>query len=159
MVWLLPQIGLTDDADVIQVTRPMLIGFFPEVSEAQLNEIQGAASALDHWSYALQKTEQCLGGTDVKVSHVRASLLKIENGNALDQLDLSEPSNNTIGCYLAAPGRAPVVVYASAGPSSLLVLCPAAASGYFEVPSCCPDGFRCCPDGRMIDVELRCEGQ
>jgi hypothetical protein len=92
------------------------------------------------------------------VRAVYANEIVFENGDRRSTLDLHELSNESVGCAFMAPGREPKIVRATAGPSSLVLLCPAAASLYFVIPECCPEGWKCCPDGNVVGAEYPCPG-
>jgi hypothetical protein len=141
---------------VVQITAPVLFGFFPPVSDAELDSNEGLASALEHFEWALEKSQGCLAGKGVEVRAVYADRVTIENREAREHLEVGGTSRDDIGCYLAAPGRSARVVRATMGPSFLVSGCPAAASLYFSVPECCPRGMRCCPSGNVIDEEFTC---
>jgi hypothetical protein len=144
--------------EVIEVDGPLLVGFFPVVTGAGTTGNGAVESALEHFDWALETARQCLQSTGVNVREVHAQVVVVHNRGSRDQLSLAGTGNDSIGCYLVAPGRQAHIVRASAGPSSLIVLCPAAASVYFDVPQCCPDGFRCCPDGSVRDESIECDG-
>ena len=56
---LVPRMGIADEEDSIDVTGPTFIAFFPEVTNVQIQENEGIASALNHWNYSLQLVKQC----------------------------------------------------------------------------------------------------
>jgi len=142
------------DSPVISVDAPIAIGFFPLVELADWSE--GDQLAADHFSFAMSDLSTCLQGSNVPVEIVEAKALLIDNLGERDVVDLSTNSNESIGCYLAAPGRPPMIVRAGNGASSLTVRCPSAAAVYFDVPTCCPEGFHCCPDGSPVGEESQC---
>lgn len=149
--------GQARQVEVIEVDEPLLIGFFPVVP-AEARGDAAVASALEHLAWVMAEAEECLRSAHVEVREVHARALVFENQGTRDELHLDSLSNDSMGCYLVAPGRPAQIVRASAGPSSLLVLCPAAAASYFDVPGCCPDGFLCCPDGRLNIEGYECNG-
>jgi hypothetical protein len=132
---------------VIEVHGPMAVGFFPNVGQAELDADEGARSALEHFGYAVEDMTKCLDPKGIPVQAVQAELLIFQDGARRSELSLRHVSNESVGCYLVAPSREPKIIRATAGPSSLVILCPAAASFYFGIPECCPDGFKCCPNG------------
>jgi hypothetical protein len=143
---------------VIEVTGPMVIGFFPDVSDQEIEADLGIAAALDHFSIALENTAACLEGTDVAVRAMFGDRLVVMNGQRRDERPVGwEKTGEGIGCYLVAPGREPMIMDAGVAPSSLALHCPSAASVYFDLPQCCPDGWRCCPDGTVVGTETTCE--
>jgi len=88
---------------------------------------------------------KCLRPRGIPVRAVQGALIVFENGSRREEMILG------VGCYLTAPGREAKIVRALAGPSSLVVLCPAAASVYFGAAECCPNGT-------VLSDEFRCEG-
>lgn len=143
-------------SEVIQVDGPQVVGFFPDVSEAQVEADRGTQSALEHFGYALEDTAKCLRPSRIPVRAVYASEIEFVHDGRRSVLDLRALSNDSVGCALLAPAREPTFVRATAGPSSLIVLCPAAASLYFSAPECCPEGWKCCPDGNVVGAEHPC---
>lgn len=135
---------------VVEVRAPMVVGFFPALSGKALGSDQGTASALDHFYQALADTAECLEPAGVEVRGVLADRIVFRDGRKESELPLVAGSNESVGCYLVAPGREPQIVRAKAGPSSLIILCPAVSSMYFEAPSCCPAGFTCSPEGLTV---------
>lgn len=145
-------------SEAIQVDRAQVVGFFPDVSEAEVEADQGTQSALEHFGYALEDTEKCLRPSGIPVRAVYANEIVFEDDGRRTVLDLRELSNESVGCAFVAPTREPKFVRATAGPSSLMLLCPAAASLYFSAPECCPKGWKCCPDGNVVGAEHPCPG-
>ena len=136
------------ESTVISVRAPIAIGFFPLVSPTEVSE--GVELAAEHFSYAISDLSSCLDPSGIAVEIVEAKVLVVDNGGNRDIIDLAARSNESIGCYLVAPGRQPMIVRAEGGASSLTIRCPSAAAVYFEVPDCCPEGFICCPDGNPV---------
>lgn len=148
-----------EHSELIQVDRAQVVGFFPKIKDDQIEAGQGTQSALEHIGYALEDMKKCLRKLGVPVRLVRADTIIFDGGGPRPVvLDLRELTNESFGCALAAPNREPRIVRASAGASSLIVLCPAAASSYFSVPECCPEGWKCCSDGTVVGEEYRCPG-
>lgn len=142
------------DSRVVSVGAPIAIGFFPLVDPVEWSE--GVESAAEHFSFAIDDLATCLEASDVAVEIVEARELLIDNLGERDVVDISAISNDSIGCYLAAPGRPPMIVRAGNGASSLTIRCPSAAAVYFDVPECCPEGFTCCPEGTPIGEGSEC---
>lgn len=144
----------TRDSRVVSVDAPIAIGFFPLVEPVEWGN--GIELAAEHFSFAIDDLSICLEASDVTVEVVEAKELLVDNLGERDVIDLSAISNESIGCYLAAPGRPPIIVRADNGASSLTVRCPSAAAVYFDVPACCPEGWTCCPDGTPILAGSEC---
>lgn len=145
-------------SEVVQVDRAQVVGFFPRVRRSEVEGDPGAESALEHFAYALAETEKCLRRREIPVRIVYADSIVFEGVHPRSVLELREFSNENIGCAFVAPGREPEFVRASMGSSSLGLLCPATAVSYFAVPECCPEGWKCCPDGSAVDKEYPCPG-
>jgi hypothetical protein len=148
----------TSATQVIEVHGPMAVGFFPIVTQAGVDADDEVRSALEHFGCAIEDMTKCLRPKGIPVQAVQAEAVIFNDGDRRRQLSLWKISNESVGCYLIEPGRDPKIVRATAGPSSLVVLCPAAASMYFDIPECCPQGFRCCPDGSVVDEAYPCDG-
>jgi len=144
--------------ETIEVRRPLLIGFFPTITGVDAGGSTAQASALEHFAWAMETARRCLESTQVEVLEIHAQVVVVQDQDRRDQLSLIGTGTETIGCYLVTPGRQAQVIRATAGPSSLIVLCAAAASVYFDVPQCCPEGFRCCADGSVKDETVPCDG-
>ena len=146
--------GAPRDLRVVSVGAPIAIGFFPLVPPTEMSE--GIESAAEHFSFAISDLSSCLEPSGIQVEVVESKSLLIDNPGNRDVVDLSALSNESIGCYLVAPGRQPMIVRADTGASSLVIRCPSAAAVYFNVPECCPQGWTCCPDGSPIDEGSEC---
>ena len=142
----------------IRIDRPMVVGFFPNVTQAEIDADDSLQSAVEHFISALQDTAKCMEASGIPVPAACADRIIFREGNSRSEVSLNELSNESIGCAMLAPNRKPRLVRASAGPSSLILLCPAAASLYFTIPACCPQGFKCCPDGNVVGEDHPCEG-
>ena len=117
----------------VAVAGPMAIGFYPPVSDAEIEEDPGTREGLAHLEFALSDVAKCLKSQGVSVRAELARILVLRVGDTVHRIDLPHES---VGAYLVVPGREPRVVYATAGPSSLQVLLPNAAAEYFHAPNC-----------------------
>ena len=119
----------------IAITRPTIIGYFPAVTDAELDDSDGLSSALDHLQIALEKSDACFGSKGVSVQAVFADeIAVVYDGRVQEIVPMRKPDG--IGAFLVAPGRPGRVVHAGRGPSSLVFYLPAAASEYFQLPPC-----------------------
>ncbi|HEY3176419.1 MAG TPA: hypothetical protein VGK94_11750 [Candidatus Polarisedimenticolia bacterium] len=119
------------------VKGPMVVGFFsPEVGGDE------------HLDWGLERTAACLRPKGVSVTQVSANVLIFVDGKVSTEFRVPSQGNGGLGCYLVAPGRKPLVINGVA-PSYLVHACLGKASVYFHVPSCCPEGWVCCPDGSL----------
>jgi hypothetical protein len=132
---------------VINVSRPMVVKFFPTVAEGD-----------EHLPFALEDTASCLRQRPVTVMAVQADVLVFRDGAQEFRLELSDDLNESTGCLLVAPNRSPMIMRATMGGSSLVAHCPSAASIYFDEPACCPKGVYCCPDGAVAGEQKYCDG-
>jgi hypothetical protein len=124
----------------VVVARSSIVGFFPAVTEQQLETDAGIASALEHWEWALENAQGCFGPKGIHVQAVVADAIRIESDGRAIEIAPRLGTAPDIGYYLITPGRAPALVKPRAGPSSLLHLLPEAAAAYFAVPECAPEG-------------------
>jgi hypothetical protein len=123
----------------VHVKRPMIVAFLPsEVARLRDTEV-GASEAAAHVEFALADTRSCLKRVRVETRVVFAEELIIQQDGRSRRVKIPTDAGKTVGAYLLAPGRQPCVVYATAGPSSLTLLLPAAAGQYFDVPACRDD--------------------
>jgi hypothetical protein len=120
----------------VDVAGPMVIGFFPPVSDEDVASSSGTREGLAHLEFALSDVAKCLKsrGVSVRVERTRALVLKVAGKER--RFDIPPEWERAVGAYLIAPGRDPRVVYASAGPSSLQVRLPNAVAEYFAAPAC-----------------------
>lgn len=125
----------------IVVERPTIVGFFPAVTESDVEADAGVNSALEHWEWALENAQRCFGPKGVHVQAVLADKVVIETDGQIVEAVPRLGATADIGYYLLAPGRAPELVMGPA-PSSLLYFLPKAASEYFAVPECAPEAMR-----------------
>ena len=150
-------------SSVVVVRRPIIIGFFPAVGatlgpDLTAPDQSGLLSAMDHFTWALDNVRACLESKGVLVREVYADQLVVRNRRVVERLELSEGDNDSIGCYIVAPGRSPAVVRATQGASSLVLACQVQAAVYFSIPECCPEGVTCCLDGSYRLDKTGCDG-
>jgi hypothetical protein len=119
------------------VSGPTAIGFFPPITEKERDEDDGGLSeGYAHLSFALEDLEKCLGPRKLTVRLKITRSLQVQDGATSYRLEFPADWQHAIGIVLAEPGRKPEVIYATAGPSSLLELAPQAAWKYFSEPKC-----------------------
>jgi len=134
----IPKVASPTDRRVL-IDGPAIVGFFPDVTESDLEADRGIASAFEHWEMALESVHGCFAVKGVRVLGVVANNITIEGGASLIHVAPRFGANPDIGYYLVAPGRQPELVTATVGPSSLLYFLPRAASVYFSLPECAPE--------------------
>lgn len=119
----------------IEISGPTIVGFFPPLSESELERNARASEGLAHLRFALSKTSECLSAIQPDIHlHLTAELAFVIADQVVQITLPSEPRN--VGAYLLLPGKEPRAVYGAAGPSSLQMLMPNAASEYFDAPEC-----------------------
>src|SRR5262245_13742937 len=62
--------GLNTEA--IRIDRPMVVGFFPNVSQAEIDADDGLQSAVEHFVSALEDTANCMEASGIPVRAVYA---------------------------------------------------------------------------------------
>jgi hypothetical protein len=115
-----------------------VVGFFPPVTQDQIDGQEGVSEGLAHLEFALADTLKCLkeAGVLAEAEVVLArSIVVLQDGHR-ERFTLPTSWPAAVGAYLLKPGKAPLVVYAEAGPSSLTMLVPDAAAGFFAAATC-----------------------
>lgn len=121
----------------VTVSGPAAIGFFPPITQKEKDEDDGGLSeGYSHLAFALEDLEKCLAPRKISLQIKITRSLLVKDGSTSHMFDFPTDWAHAIGIVLADPGREPVVVYATAGPSSLLELAPQAAWKYFSEPHC-----------------------
>jgi hypothetical protein len=130
--------GLADPGlSVVRVARPTVIGFFPPVSQADLDDYStGASSGVSHVRYALSETAKCLRQIKPIIRFVFARTVVLEVRGERITIDIPTKREQSYGAILIAPDREVRIVYAELGPSALAVALPQAAEEYFGVKAC-----------------------
>jgi hypothetical protein len=133
------QLLLKRDASV-NVVRPMIVGFFPPSTDAELKSDDGVIEGVAHLRYALEDTMTCLkdSGKPVDAEILLTSDLVIADGARREHIKLSTEWPKSVGVYLLAPGGQAQVVYADPSPSALNQPLTDAAAKYFGAPKCAP---------------------
>lgn len=129
------------ERETINVKGPMVVGFFSPLVGGD-----------EHLDWGLENTAACLGPKGVTVTQVSAKVLVFVDGRVRTEFHVPCGGEKSLGCYLVAPGRKPLIITSGIW-THFVQACPGAASVYFGFPSCCPEGWVCCPDG-----SLRLEG-
>jgi hypothetical protein len=133
----LDSVGAAEPQPVeIRITGPMIVGFFPPVSDEELESDPGARAGVAHLKFALSDVAACLKGRGVVVKDKRARALIFKYDGKVERIKLPTDWPRAVGAYLLDPKKPPRVVYASAGPSSLGFLLPNAAADYFGASKC-----------------------
>jgi hypothetical protein len=120
---------------VVVVKGPTVIGFFPPVNEADLDETPELGKALSEFTSALEAASDCLGPHGIAVRAAFADVLVAERDGRQTRLPLGEATPR-IGFYLVDPDEEPQRVDASAASGSLPQMLGDAAVAYFHVPAC-----------------------
>src|SRR3989442_16023247 len=125
------------EASVI-VDGPVIVGYFPRVSEKDMNNNEsGASEGFAHVGFALEDTLKCLKAAGVKARGQleMSSVLAVKDGAKIEKIKLPTAWPEAAGIYLFSPRKPPHRVAAQSGPSSLIMLAPEAAAAYFEAPA------------------------
>ena len=126
-----------DHTVTISVTGPAAVGFFPPVTQEELdNDDGGIREGTAHVGFALEDLEKCLAPRKLDVRFEFARSLTIVDGSNTRRFDFPPDWEHQVGIVLVAPGREPEVIYATAGPSSLGETAPQVAWKYFGEPNC-----------------------
>jgi hypothetical protein len=121
----------------VVVTGPTAIGFFPPVSKEEIDSDDGGIrEGTSHVAFALEDLQKCLAPLKLATSLEFTRAITIKVGATVHRMKFASDSAHAVGIVLAVPGKAPEVVYATAGPSSLLYLAPQVAWKYFSEPNC-----------------------
>ena len=74
--------------DTITLSGPLVLGYFPPVTQAQVDSDESLASALSHVEFALDDARKCLPKDSVAVDLAFATTLVVLDGDqvVLDQL-------------------------------------------------------------------------
>ena len=129
----------TQAADPIRVAidGATAVGFFPPFTQRELdNDDSSISEGTSHVAFALEDLAKCLAPRKLSASLQMTRTLVLNDGKASHTLRFPDEQGKSVGIVLAAPGKRPLVVYASAGPSSLLWLALDAAAIYFNAPKC-----------------------
>jgi len=121
--------------ETVTVTRPLVLGYFAPVTQAQVNTDEGIASALSHVQFALDDARHCLAADSVEVGIVFATSLVVNDRAHRTVLPLAPP-DFPLGAFIFIPGREPQHVAAPAGPSALIGMLGQATARTFNRPGC-----------------------
>jgi len=122
---------------VVRITGPTVIGFFPPVSQADLDDYAtGASSGVSHVRFALSDTAKCLREIKPVVHFVFARSVTLDVRGKRTTVEIPPAPQRSYGAILVAPDRKPRVVHTELGPSALAIALPQAAEEYFGVKAC-----------------------
>ena len=115
----------------------MAIGFFPPITEKGRDEDnRGLSEGYSHLGFALDDVRKCLAPRRIALATKITRSLLVKDGANSHKYDFPTDWAHAVGIVIVDSGRAPVVVHATAGPSSLSVLAPQAAWKYFSEAKC-----------------------
>jgi hypothetical protein len=123
-------------AALVTVSGPTIIGFFPPASRGEIDQDDGLREGMAHVQFALEDLQSCLSPRKLVTRFELTRSLSLRDGTTTHHLDFPSDWAHSVGIVLVTPGKAPVVVYATAGPSSLSETGPQAAWKYFGEPGC-----------------------
>ena len=128
---------LPESEGVADIAGPTAIGFFPPITQEERDHDDGGLrEGYAHLEFALEDVQQCLAPRPVALKIKITRSLLVRDGVTIDRLEFPTDWAHAVGIVLVTPGKPPVVVYATAGPSSLQELAPQAAWQYFSEPKC-----------------------
>lgn len=134
---LFPAVALSGDIVRIRIEGPTAIGVFPPATAQEgADDDGGAREGTSHVAFALEDLVKCLAPAQLATRFERTRRLVVENGSASRTVRFTAARGKSVGIVLAAPGKPPLVIYATAGPSSLQWLALDAAATYFNAPNC-----------------------
>ena len=122
--------------DIIEVTGPTIIGFFPPQPDPAEDDDGGYSEGIAHLRFAIEDTAACLGDLKPTLRLEVTKTLKVRHGGEEHTIQLPLEWPASAGAYLFAPGRPPRAVHATIGASSMSFDLPSAAAEYFGVPAC-----------------------
>jgi hypothetical protein len=143
VIFSIPKLLLADEIAhpvILDVAGPLVVGFFPPVTDAELESGDGTSEGVAHLQFSLEDAAQCLQdkGVAVRLEFTRAFFVR--TGGKEQTIQIPRDWEHAVGAILARPGVQPRVVYATAGPSSLSFLLPEATAEYFGAPACKESG-------------------
>ncbi len=114
------------DKQVVLITGPTLIGFFPKVSQGDVDADQDLAEVLSDFQYHLGGAREHLQKKGVSVYELYTSEIRIQEVGAVRTF-VPDHGRVDLGFYLVSPGREPLVMYGVMTDVDLLI----AAHQYF----------------------------
>lgn len=122
--------------DIIEVTGPTIVGFFPPQSEPTKDDDGGYSEGIAHLRFAIENTAACLRDLKPTLRIEVTKTLKVRHGGEEHTFQLPPNWPASAGAYLFAPGKPPRAIHATVGVSSMSFHLPNAAAEYFGVPTC-----------------------
>lgn len=129
----LPAIATTPKTQQVEVRARSIVAFAP--SELKDSEEEGAIEAVAHLRFAVEDTYKCLQPMKLSVSFYYADRIALRSGKVRELLQVHQ-LGQAVGAVIVEPGRKPVVIYSTEGPSTLQHLLPQAAAKYWGVKAC-----------------------
>lgn len=125
------------DIPHVTISGATAIGVFPPFTQSELDRDDGSISeGTSHVAFALEDLAKCLEPMKLTTSLQLTRTLVLDDGPRVHTLHFADENGKSVGIVLVAPGRKPLIVYATAGPSSLQWLALDAAARYFSAPKC-----------------------
>lgn len=127
-------------AVTVDVKGPVVIGFFPPFTEAEKAADAGEIrEGLAHLRFALDDIAKCYSDRAATYRLDITRSVTLRDGTQVRRIDIPRDWEHAVGLILVRPGRPARTVFATAGPSTLVVLGPAAAGEYFAASGCRED--------------------
>jgi hypothetical protein len=126
------------DESAISVKGPVVVAFFPPVTQKQIDSEEGVSEGISHLRYALSDTVKCLklAGVPVKARLVFSHSILVTQDGKSQRFELPSGGQGSVGAYLFLPGKPPRRVIGESGPSSLAFFLPEAAAEFFGAAAC-----------------------
>jgi hypothetical protein len=121
--------------ETVTVVKPLVLAFFPPVTQAQVDSDESLSEALSHVEFAMDDARHCLPRDSVDVDIAFATTLVVIDGPRTSTLVL-EPRSFPLGAYILFPAQPPRLVRAPVGPSSLIPMIWQATAEAFQRPAC-----------------------
>jgi hypothetical protein len=121
---------------VIDVTGPTVVGFFPPLSEEELQRTPAVSHALAFLQFALNDAEDCLAALAPTIRMEETSELKLRLDGKRQTIEIPQKDGLWVGVVLLQPGQEPRIVHAVGGPASLQQTLVTAVAEYFSSPEC-----------------------
>jgi hypothetical protein len=121
----------------VTVAHAMAVGVFPPFTQHDLDNDDGSIrEGTSHVGFALEDIAKCVAPLKIDANLELAHTVVVVDQESTYTFRFTDTPGESVGIILAAPGKKPLVIYASAGPSSLQWLAVDAAASYFGIPAC-----------------------
>jgi len=130
-----------DTTELVVVTEPTAIGFFPPPRDSADAQDDGYSEGVSHIRFAIEDAGSCLGRDSSQLVLLVDTAVRIRRGARIDTLRFSRVDTLSYGVYFVMPGREPYLVPHGAGPSTLIPAVNEEIPKYFGGPKCQRDSL------------------